>query len=209
MKKIVFFRHAQSVANIGGVSQPNAEIELTAFGHQQALSLVDQNIIKPDAIFTSAFLRTQQTAAPLAKKYQLTAESLACLNEFNIFDFDLIKDLNGQQRLPLTLAYWRAADPDKKHGANAQSFNEFNQQVIAAIPSIRQLPSNSVIFGHGMWFSLFAWHVLVDSTKRFNTLQLRSFFKFQRAFPVSNLAAFELLIDSGSTAIYLRQLKLT
>lgn len=205
MKKIIFFRHAQSEANAGGVSKPNAEIQLTSVGQQQAALLASKYCNKPTAIFTSTFLRTQQTAAPLADKYHQTPKALACLNEFNTFDFELIKGLDGQQRLPLTLAYWREANPDKKHGANAQSFNDFNYQVIEAIQTIQKLPHNSVIFGHGMWFSLFAWHVLVDSTKHFDTIQLRAFFKFQRALPVLNAAAFELLIDDSQNTIFVRQ----
>ena len=36
MHTIHFVRHGQSYANAGGVTQPNAEIELTELGHGQA-----------------------------------------------------------------------------------------------------------------------------------------------------------------------------
>lgn len=206
MKKLIFFRHAESETNIGGISKPNAEIEITAKGKQQAQTLAEQFNLTPKHIFTSSFLRTQQTAEPLAKKLQLTPTALDCLNEFNTFDYQLIKGLTGAQRLPLTLGYWRAADPDLRNGEHSQSLNEFNQQVLSAINIVRELPEESVIFGHGMWFSLFAWHALGLAPLCFEQTHMQAYFKFHRVFPVTNTAGFEILVDEKSTAIYVRKL---
>lgn len=63
MKTIYIIRHAESLANSGGRSLPDREIPLSETGQKQAENLIARLPAIP-CIFTSEFLRTQQTATP-------------------------------------------------------------------------------------------------------------------------------------------------
>jgi len=156
LKKITFIRHAQSEANAGGMSKPNAEIGLTNSGLHQAKLLADCWNVKPAQIYVSEFDRAIQTAKTLAEKFGIAPVRISALNEFNVFGYEIVKGLNGAQRTPLTLKYWQEANPDARYGETGQTFNEFCKQVASFRPQLLEIPDNSVIVGHGMWLSLFA-----------------------------------------------------
>lgn len=206
MKTIYFYRHAQSQANAGGVSQLNANIALSDMGHQQAQQLAVNHQYPQGPIFTSAFLRTAQTAQPLLDKWQQSSETLPLLNEFETFDLSLIEGLTGEQRTPLTQAYWQAANPNQRNGANAQTLNEFNQQVLAFVPTVLSLPNHSVVFGHGMWFALFMWHSLGLGQESMNSDNMRAFDKFRQAMPIGNASCHELICLPEKPWVYVRAL---
>lgn len=177
---VIFIRHAQSETNIGGISKPNAQIRLSPLGEIQAQELTDHIQTKPSHIFVSEYIRTHQTAAPLLKKFDLQATVLPCLNEFNAYGYEEVKGLTGAQRLPLTRRYWRECDPDSTHGEGSQSFNEFCQQVMHFIALLEEgsIPDGSIVFGHGMWFSVFSWLQKNAIKSLVNQEQMADFFKY-------------------------------
>jgi len=179
---ITFIRHAQSEANTGGVSKPNPIIELSPLGQQQALELVTKISQKPARVYVSEFLRTHQTAAPILDQFSLQPVILPCLNEFNVFGFDIIEGMTGAQRLPLAKRYWKACDPDTSFGLGAQSFNEFCSQVRDFITLFTQgeLVDNSLVFGHGMWFSVFSWLQETNITHSVSSTEMKEFFSYLR-----------------------------
>lgn len=197
MKNIYFIRHAESEANAGGVSQPNKEINLTTTGRLQAERVAREIAITPTKIYISEYNRTLQTATPLLRKWQLTATTLACLNEFNALCYQVIRGLNGEQRLPITLQYWQKADPDWRHGDTAQTFNEFYQQVFSFNQQIKNIPDNSVIFTHGMWLALYIWQCLGFSGKYDKVTEMQLFRKFQSGLPMANTALYHLQWDNN------------
>lgn len=201
MKEIWFIRHAESSANKGGVSRPNAEITLTDEGLKQAELVAKNWHSSPSSIFVSEYQRTHQTALPLAQKYQISPTVIAGLNEFNTFSFELVQGMTGQGRLPLTLNYWRAADPDKRCGQDAQTFNEFCDQVRSATQVVKSLPDNSVIFGHGMWFAVFAWQLMGYGQEKESNLTMSQFFKFKRGLFMPNAGIYQLVVCGDSVAI--------
>ena len=179
---VTFIRHAQSETNIGGVSKPNALITLSPYGETQAEDLATHIQEKPSHVFVSEYIRTHQTAAPTLQKFNLQATILPCLNEFNAFSYDTVKGMTGQQRLPLTRRYWRECDPDKTHGEGSQSFNAFCRQVMQFITLFEEgsVPDGSLVFGHGMWFSVFLWLRENKIKSAVNKQQMAEFFKFLR-----------------------------
>lgn len=205
MKKIWFIRHAESSANKGGVSQPNADIKLTDAGLKQAELVAKNWHTSPSNIFVSEYQRTHQTAMPLAQKYQMTPTVIAGLNEFNTFSFELVQGMTGQERLPLTLNYWRDADPDKRCGQDAQTFNDFCQQVRSATQMVKSLPDNSVIVGHGMWFAVFAWQVIGYGQEKENRITMKQFFKFKRGLFVPNTGIYQFTVCDDDIAIMYQQ----
>jgi isoleucyl-tRNA synthetase len=82
MTKIIFVRHGESEANVAKTYNDNGLSSLTEKGQQQAQKLA-QDLEHVDVILSSPFLRTQQTAEPLAKKFGLTVETRDYLKELN------------------------------------------------------------------------------------------------------------------------------
>ena len=82
MKTIHFIRHAESQANAGEATQNDESIQLTGKGKQQAIALANSITEKPGLIICSKFLRTQQTAAPLKKKFPGVRVKILPLHEF-------------------------------------------------------------------------------------------------------------------------------
>lgn len=196
---IIFVRHAESEANIGGVSKPNKSIMLSPKGQIQARELAENIHTLPVCVFISEYIRTLQTARPVLKKYDLQATVLPCLNEFNAFSYDRIEGMTGQQRLPLTRRYWRECDPVVKHGEGAQSFNDFCHQVRGFMGMLdrKEIPDGSLIFGHGMWLSVFMW---LNQTKKISSVtkeEMGDFFKFMKLNHPSNCEMIHLTLNTG------------
>lgn len=177
---ITFIRHAQSEANAGGVSKPNPIIELSPLGHQQALALASEISPPPTKVYLSEFLRTHQTAAPILDKFSLQPVIVPCLNEFNVFGFEVVKGMTGAQRLPLAKRYWKTCDPDASFGQGAQSFNEFCAQVGEFITLLAEgrIVDDSIVFGHGMWFSVFSWLQETHSSPPISSTEMKAFFSY-------------------------------
>ncbi|WP_241576042.1 histidine phosphatase family protein [Rosenbergiella collisarenosi] len=177
---ITFIRHAQSEANVGGVSKPNSTIELSPVGQQQALELATQFSQKPTQVYVSEFIRTHQTAAPILDKFSLQSVILPCLNEFNVFGFDIVEGMTGAQRLPLAKRYWKACDPDANFGQGGQSFNEFCSQVRDFISLFTQgeIVDHSLVFGHGVWFSVFSWLQETNFTTSVTSAEMKEFVSY-------------------------------
>lgn len=201
MKKIIFVRHAQSEANAGGVSKPNASIELTEKGLGQAQLLADEWLEEPSQIYVSEFIRTTQTAMPLMEKYGITPISLAGLNEFNTFGYEFVKGLTGQQRLPLTLAYWKTSDPDARCGETGQTYNEFCAQVDNFIPTLFTLEDHSAIVGHGMWMTQLMWQSLGFGSRISDASTMKAFMKFHMALHIGNTQKFNLYLTDDKVFV--------
>lgn len=179
---IIFVRHAGSETNIGGVSKPNKNISLSSKGQIQARELAEKIHSRPVCVFISEYVRTLQTARPVLKKFDLQATVLPCLNEFNAFSYDRIEGMTGQQRLPLTRRYWRDCDPDIRHGEGAQSFNDFCDQVREFMTMLerKEIPDGSLIFGHGMWLSVFMWLNQTNIASSVAKEEMGDFFYFMK-----------------------------
>jgi len=80
--KIIFVRHGESEANVAKTYNDNGLSPLTEKGQKQAQQLA-QDLGKVDVILSSPFLRTQQTATPLAEKLGLSIETRDYLKELN------------------------------------------------------------------------------------------------------------------------------
>ena len=198
MKKITFIRHGESAANAGGISQPNANIPLTERGIQQAQMIADQWQDSPSQVYVSEFIRTKQTAQPLLDKYHLQPITLAGLNEFNTFGYEIVAGMTGAERTPLTLKYWKEADPDARYGESGQTYREFCQQVADFIPILCSLEEQSIIYGHGMWIRQLIWQSLgMGDIKNIRPKEMKKFIKFALSLTVSNTAIFDIYL-SGS-----------
>ena len=142
--KVLFIRHAQSVANAGGRTIDPASIPITEFGRVQS-KVVSEKINEPlDLIIVTPYLRTQQTAEPLCKKYPHCPIEIWQLQEFTYLSPLICQNTSSLERKPLVQQYWATCDPDFVHGPNAESFNQFKNRVEKCISRLNTLKLNSV-----------------------------------------------------------------
>ncbi|CAN5685685.1 histidine phosphatase family protein [soil metagenome] len=147
---LTFIRHAQSEANAAGVIDtaipgPN----ITAEGEQQAQKAANELRGNDyDGIYASPIIRTQETAAPLAKDLDEQVDVLPGLREISAGRFE------GQPEAAAAATYfvapmaWLHGDrnatiPDSVNG------NEFNDQFTAAVQKIYESGDKKpVAFSH-------------------------------------------------------------
>src|SRR5438270_13987087 len=67
--RIILVRHGQSVTNAGGRAADQVSNLLTELGRAQALGFSERLTCKPALIVVSPFLRAQQTAEPLRRRF--------------------------------------------------------------------------------------------------------------------------------------------
>jgi len=119
--RLTLIRHAQSVSNAGGRTQPHLGLPLTAHGHTQARTLGATLVGPASAVMVSRFLRAQQTVRPDCQRFNLEPRIDADLDEFSLLDAALTEGLDGAQRKPFVHAYW--ADPDLHRREDARVIN--------------------------------------------------------------------------------------
>ncbi|MGQ0287167.1 histidine phosphatase family protein [Pasteurellaceae bacterium 22721_9_1] len=198
MKTIYLIRHAESLANAGGKSMQDCDIPLSERGQQQAVQLA-QRLPPANLVFTSAFLRTQQTAQYYLQQQQLTSQVLPILNEFSYLAFEEIDGLNAEQRKPISLAYWEKSDPYYKCGEKTDSFAEFSQRVDLFLQQTKNFPDQTCCFTHGIWIALLVWKLLGFNTK--TAEDMRAFRQFQLHLPMTNTMIWELKLDEQQNGI--------
>lgn len=189
MKQLYLIRHAESLANAGGKSLPDREIPLSERGKEQAQTLIER-FPKASQVFTSEFLRTQQTASPYLAHYHLSAKPLACLNEFSYLPFAVIDGLTAEQRRPISQQFWQQADPKLQLSPNVDSFALFNQRIDAFLTFAKEVEDHTVCFTHGIWLSLLIWRLLGFSAD--SSQDMKQFYAWQKTLPMENTAIWVL-----------------
>ena len=190
MARLTFVRHAQSVANAGGRTLPHATIPLSSTGQAQAAWIATQLPADAGAVHVSKFDRARETARPFCARIGVDAQVHRLMHEFSAIDPARIEGLTGEQRRPLTEAYWARGDRDARMGDAADTFGEFVACVDGFIDGMDTLADGSVLFGHGIWFGLLAWWLMGFEADTPD--DMRAFRAFQVALPMPNCAVYEL-----------------
>lgn len=149
---VYFIRHGESEGNAGLATVTPTATKLTSQGEKQAQDLLQKIEFIPDLIAHSTYIRTYQTAKPLAEKYPNVP-----LQEWqNIFEFTFLSPLKysnttKEDRKPFIDEYLVRNDPDFIDGEGAESFNHFLARVDETIEKASSVPENLnvVIFSHG------------------------------------------------------------
>lgn len=205
MQKTFFFiRHGQSLANAGGKPMPDAEIPLTDTGKKQAKDLCmrwqkNTDLPIPQHIFSSEFLRAEQTANTFCNAYHISLQQTSLLNEFSYLSFNTIQDLTVKERSKIAHQYWQTASLTYRDGSDSESFGDFLNRIIKFKQSIDEYPHQSLFFGHGMWIALLTWDLLGHSIH--HTADIQSFRLFQQSLPMHNTIVYQLIISDGLTQL--------
>jgi alpha-ribazole phosphatase len=194
LTRLFFVRHGQSAANAGGLTMEHATIPLTPLGVAQSDALADSLAehlqVEPSRVLTSEFTRARDTARRFCDKTGRQAETHPLLHEFETIDPALLEGMTGQQRRPITEAYWERAAPHERMGPRAETFAEFEGRVAAFMDELPSLPDRSVMFGHGMWMGLMFWKLLGFSAN--DSQGMKAFRRFHLGLPLPNCVVYAL-----------------
>lgn len=207
MKTLYLIRHGESNANQGGITQPNKKLPLSDKGKvqaQQIAAIMAEQLTAPANIYASEMYRAQQTAEHFCAPHEVSPYLLPCLNEFSIFDHRDIEGLTGEQRRPLTNAYWQRANPNERTGELADTFVEFNDRVERFLMRLSEFEDQSICFGHGLWIALLNWRLAGFADNGIDAHAMRNFRNYQQALPVPNASIWQLRFDEESSLMQLK-----
>ncbi|ANW63652.1 histidine phosphatase family protein [Mycobacterium sp. djl-10] len=148
---VTFVRHAQSQANADGVIDTTVPGPgITADGEKQAQQVADELRARDfDGIYASSMIRTQQTAAPLARDLGEQVDVLPGLEEIPAGWFE------GSPEAAAPMTYFLAPEQWLQGQRSARipgaiDGDEFNEEFTAAVGRIYDSgDKNAVAFSHG------------------------------------------------------------
>jgi probable phosphoglycerate mutase len=135
--RLLLIRHGQTAANVRGELDTAAPGPgLTARGRAQAESVPSALLdVHPDAIFASTLIRTQQTAAPLARALDLPVAVLPGVHEIEAGDVEMATDHASYRTYLETCMAWGHGDRDRMMpgaGSGHAFFERFNDSIAQA-----------------------------------------------------------------------------
>ncbi|HEY5842093.1 MAG TPA: histidine phosphatase family protein [Mycobacterium sp.] len=157
---LTFVRHAQSQGNASGLNDTSVPGPgLTPLGEKQAQKAADALRGNDfDGIFASTMVRTQQTAAPLARDLGEQVEVLPGLREVEAGVFEGHPEADAASTLFLAPAMWLDGNRNARIPGSIDG-NEFNDRFTAAVQKIYDSgDKNPVAFAHGG--SIMLWTML-------------------------------------------------
>jgi broad specificity phosphatase PhoE len=189
LKKVILVRHGQSLSNAGGLTMAHDAIPLTPLGEAQAGKLAELLPQNPSQVLASTFVRAQQTATPYCERVGQDLQVHPLAHEFSSIDPALLAGMTGKERRPIGDSYWQEADPNKRWGKNAETFQEFNVRVQEfMVESLPSLLTGSVLFGHGLWIGMLCWKLLGFNLQ--DSQGMKSFRRFLLGLPMPNGAVY-------------------
>ncbi len=157
---LTFVRHAQSQGNASGLNDTSVPGPgLTPLGEKQAQKAADALRGNDfDGIFASTMVRTQQTAAPLARDLGEQVEVLPGLREVEAGVFEGHPEADAASTFFLAPAMWLDGNRNARIPGSIDG-NEFNDRFTAAVQKIYDSgDKNPVAFAHGG--SIMLWTML-------------------------------------------------
>ena len=167
---MTFIRHAETQANAEGIAATTVPgPPLTEVGQEQAATLADK--LKDggfDGVYASQMVRTQQTAAPLAKALGEQVTVLPGLNEISAGWFEGVSMKETSSTLLLGPEGWLRGD--RRYGIpGSVDGDEFNQAFSAAVQKMYDSGDEKpVAFSSGL--AIMMWTLLNARNGRNNLL---------------------------------------
>ena len=149
-------RHGRSATNSGGPAMVPATIALTDAGVQQAQRFAATVPDAPDLLVCSPFLRTQQSAAPLLRRWPDLPVQTWPIEELTYLSPARVHGADFEQRRGITRDYWLRADPHYRDGQDAETFAEFVARLRAFHALLVRQPGFVLVIGHGQFLSAYA-----------------------------------------------------
>jgi broad specificity phosphatase PhoE len=153
IKTLYLVRHAQSVRNVRNHwADGPATIPLSEQGRREAAAFANEWALRPSMLVASTYSRSQETAVPLAAKFDLPLVTRADAREFTFWDYRLTES-DHQPLGAKGEEFWKRCDPfEKAGGSNAENFVEFIQRCHSFLSWVEDAPfERCVCFTHGFF----------------------------------------------------------
>lgn len=149
--RLLLIRHGQTPGNVlGQLDTAHPGPGLTELGERQAASLPGSLAEEPiEALYASTLLRTQITAAPLARALNLEATVLDGLHEIEAGTLEKLSDPESHHKYMGTVFSWTAGDLHLRMPGAADG-NAFFDRYDAAIEKVASAgKATAVVVSHG------------------------------------------------------------
>lgn len=153
--KLLLIRHGETPGNVlGQLDTDHPGPGLTELGERQAeamaRALANERI---EALYASTLIRTQITAAPLARLHTLDVEVLEGLHEIEAGSLEKLTDHESHKRYMGTVISWAAGDLDRRMPAGPDGhafFDRFDAAIaLVAGRAERQQHGTVAVVSHG------------------------------------------------------------
>jgi 2,3-bisphosphoglycerate-dependent phosphoglycerate mutase len=195
--KIILVRHGQSVTNAGGRAADQVNNPLTELGRAQSKDFAERFDCKPTLFISSPFLRAQQTAESLRRRFPDVPAEEWPIQEFSFLNPVLYKGTSEADRESHVVAYWERGDPAYIDGTDAESFALFLGR---ARETIRRLAARDpggciVVFTHGFFMQAIRLVLLFPNAT--DAELMANFQRFHFLNLIQNIGSLELEVRDG------------
>lgn len=157
-QRIIFIRHPETVANVGGFFSGRLDVDLTETGEAQAEAAVDaMAILHPDRVWTSPLTRCRKIADPLCEQlgYEPVVEPLLIEMDFGALEGEKFTTAFAEHQFP-----WPTDDAGHEHPAQgAESFELVAARAEAVLQKLKDVEGTTLCVTHGgfmrMLFAVF------------------------------------------------------
>lgn len=153
--KLLLIRHGETPGNVlGQLDTDHPGPGLTELGERQAEAMARALANEPiAALYASTLIRTQITAAPLARLHGLDVEVLEGLHEIEAGSLEKLTDHESHKRYMGTVISWAAGELDRRMpaGPDGHTFFERFDAAIARVAerAARQQHGTVAVVSHG------------------------------------------------------------
>jgi probable phosphoglycerate mutase len=199
--RVFLVRHGQSVANAGGRTADHDTNPLTDLGRTQSANFAEHIPCRPTVFIVSPFLRAQQTAEPLRRRFPEVPVEVWPIQEFTFLEPTSHKDSTEADRQPHVEDYWQRQDPAFRAGPGAESFTQFFNRAREAIHRLETTnPGGCIIlFTHGYFMQ--AVRLVVRFPNATDAELMANFLRFHLVNFIQNTDSLEFAIQDGKIRI--------
>lgn len=201
MKEIRLIRHAESLANAGVATSTPKDIPLSEKGHQQARSLADSITDEPELIVLSPYIRTEETARPLLKRFPNCPVETLQIQEFTYLAISRCRNTTYEQRKPMVEEFWTRCDPYYSDGDQAESLAELVNRAQEFARRVPEMAGELIfVFTHEQFIKTLMW-VVLNLGGKLNAEFVTDFRKFSTSFAIPNTAVMKMLLRDGALTL--------
>jgi broad specificity phosphatase PhoE len=187
-------RHGESEGNAGLRTPSTRETALTPKGMMQAERLAEVFQEPPSLLVTSSYLRSQQTAAPIMRRFPGVPHEVWPVQEFTYLAALRYHFTTFRERLAPAEAFWQRNDPWHRDGEGAESFADLMGRVEETLQRLKQQADGFVaIITHGLFMRAVYWCLLTGSFEA-RPERMQRFYHVRAAFSVPNTAILKLVL---------------
>ena len=195
-RAVWIYRHAESLSNAGEKTLDVTLIPLSEKGRAQAVALAASIEETPERIVTSPFLRSQQTALPIATRFSGASMNTWRIEEFTYLDPASCVGTSWMERKPRVDAYWARLDPDHVDGPGAESFRDLIDRARTFLDTLATVDQDlTLIVSHGQFMQ--AAKLLTETPDLSRQDLMARFRDEQMRAPFANCERLRMLVVGG------------